>query len=183
VLTGRVSPSGRTPITWPRAVGQIPLFYGHRSGGRPENSADRYTSKYLDVANSPLFPFGYGLTYGRVSYANPRVAPAIVTSADIVDISVDVTNDGPRAVEETVFMFIRDPVASVARPLLELKGVTKLALEPDATATARFQLPVTDLRFFGIDLEPLLEAGEIEVLVGPCADPSQLLAAQLMIRA
>ena len=183
VLTGRVSPSGRTPITWPRALGQIPLFYGHRAGGRPENPADRYTSKYLDVANSPLFPFGFGLTYGLVSYANLRVGPAGVTSADVIEISVDVTNEGPRAAEETVFLFVRDRVASVARPLLELKGVTKVALDPGTTATARLRLPATDLRFLGVDLVPVLEAGEIEVLVGPCADPSQLLAARLIIRA
>jgi beta-glucosidase len=183
VLTGRMSPSGRTPITWPRALGQIPLFYGHRSGGRPENSADRFTSKYLDVPNSPLFPFGFGLTYGRIEYANLRVTPSTATSRDVIEISVDVTNEGSRAAEETVFLFVRDRVASVARPLLELKGVTKIALAPGATAAARLQLPAMDLRFLGIDLEPVLEAGEIEVLVGPCADPSQLLAAQLIIRA
>ena len=183
VLTGRVSPSGRTPITWPRALGQIPLFYGHRSGGRPENPADKYTSKYLDLASSPLFPFGFGLTYGRVSYANLRITPASVTSGGVIEISVDVTNEGPRAAEETVFLFVRDPVASVARPLLELKGVAKVALQPGATVTARLQLPAIDLGFLGLDLEPVLEGGEIEIFVGPYADASQLLAARLTIRA
>jgi len=175
VLAGRVAPSGRTPITWPRAIGQIPLFYAQRSGGRPEKPADRFTSKYLDVANSPLFPFGFGLTYGRIAYANLQVTPASVAAEDDIEISVDVTNEGARAVEETVFLFVRDRVASVARPLLELKGATKVAVEPGATAT--------ELRFLGVDLEPVLESGEIEILVGPCADPTQLLWSPIAVRA
>ena len=182
VLTGRVSPSGRTPITWPRANGQIPLFYSQRSGGRPENPADRYTSKYLDVASSPLVPFGFGLTYGRVRYANLRVTPTDVTARDTVDVSIDVTNDATRAAEETVFLFVRDRVASVARPVLELKGVTKVVLEAGATATARFRLPVTALGFLGLDLEPVLEPGEVDILVGPDADPARLVSARLLLR-
>jgi len=182
VLTGRVSPSGRTPITWPRANGQIPLFYSQRSGGRPENPADRYTSKYLDVASSPLVPFGFGLTYGRVRYANLRVTPTDVTARDTVDVSIDVTNDATRAAEETVFLFVRDRVASVARPVLELKGVTKVVLEAGATATACFRLPVTALGFLGLDLEPVLEPGEIDILVGPDADPARLVSARLLLR-
>jgi len=182
VLTGRVSPSGRMPITWPRSIGQIPLFYGHRSGGRPENPADRYTSKYLDVANSPLVPFGFGLTYGRARYANLRVTPTDVTARDVVDVGIDVTNDATRAAEETVFLFVRDRVASVARPLLELKDVTKIVLDPGATATARFRLPATALGFLGLDLEPVLEPGEIEILVGPDADPARLVSARLVLR-
>ena len=182
VLTGRVSPSGRTAITWPRALGQIPLFYAQRSGGRPENPADRYTSKYLDVANSPLFPFGFGLTYGRMSYANLRVTPANVTAGDVMKISVDITNEGPRAAEETVFLFVRDRVASVARPLLELKGVTKIALDAGAKGTARLELPATELEFLGLDLRPVLEAGEIDLLVGPCADPTRLLSFRATLR-
>ena len=182
VLTGRTSPSGRTPITWPRALGQIPLFYGQRSGGRPENQADRFTSKYLDAPNSPLFPFGFGVTYGRVSYANLRATPASATAGDVIEVSVEVTNEGPRAAEETVFLFVRDRVASVARPLLELKGVTKASLDPGATATARLRLPAADLRFLGVDLEPVLEAGEIEILVGPWADPAVLLSSRITLR-
>ena len=182
VLTGRVSPSGRTPITWPRANGQIPLFYSQRSGGRPENPADRYTSKYLDVASSPLVSFGFGLTYGRVRYANLRVTPTDVTARDTVDVSIDVTNDATRTAEETVFLFVRDRVASVARPVLELKGVTKVVLEAGATATARFRLPVTALGFLGLDLEPVLEPGEIDIFVGPDADPARLVSARLLLR-
>jgi beta-glucosidase len=183
VLTGRVSPSGRTPVTWPRALGQIPLFYSQRNSGRPENPQDHFTSKYLDSPSSPLIPFGAGLTYGRFVYANLCVTPESAREDDVIEVSVDVTNEGARAAEETVFLFVRDRVASVSRPTLELKGVTKIALEPGATGTARLALPVAELRFLGVDLEPVLEAGEIEIRVGPCADAAHLLSARLVLRA
>ena len=182
VLTGRVSPSGRTPITWPRALGQIPLFYGQRNSGRPENPQDRFTSKYLDTPNSPLFPFGFGLTYGHFAYTNLRVTPASAAVGDLIEVAVDVTNAGAREAEETVFLFVRDRVASVARPVLELKGVTKIVLEPGGRGTARLQLPAAELRFLGLDLRPVFEPGEIEILIGPCADPGQLISARLMLR-
>jgi len=105
-----------------------------------------------------------------------------VTARDTVDVSIDVTNDATRAAEETVFLFVRDRVASVARPVLELKGVTKVVLEARATATARFRLPVTALGFLGLDLEPVLEPGEIDILVGPDADPARLVSARLLLR-
>ncbi|HUL83226.1 MAG TPA: glycoside hydrolase family 3 N-terminal domain-containing protein [Gammaproteobacteria bacterium] len=183
VLTGRVSPSGRTPISWPRAIGQMPVFASQRASGRPENATDRFTSKYLDLPTSPLFPLGFGLTYGRCSYANLRVAPENASGADVIEVSVDVTNDGAHAAVETVFLFVRDRVATVVRPMLELKGVTKIALQPAETGTARLQLPVTELRFFGLDLRLVLESGEIEILVGPYADPTRLVSSRLTIRA
>jgi beta-glucosidase len=182
VLTGRVSPSGRTPITWPRALGQIPIFYGQRNSGRPENPADHFTSKYLDSPSSPLIPFGFGLTYGRFTYANLTVGADTVAAEDTIEVSVDVANEGKRAAEETVFLFIRDRVACVSRPTLELKGVTKIALEPGETGAARFALPASELEFLGVDLEPMLEAGEIEILVGPSAEPAQLLSARVLLR-
>jgi beta-glucosidase len=183
VLTGRVSPSGRTPITWPRALGQIPLFYSQRSCGRPENPQDHFTSKYLDSPNAALFPFGFGLTYGRFSYANLHVSPESATGENLIEVTVDVTNAGARTAEETVFLFVRDRVASVARPILELKGVTKIVLQPGETGTARLQLPAAELRFLGLDLQPVFEPGEIDILVGPYADPAQLITSRLMLRA
>jgi beta-glucosidase len=183
VLTGRVSPSGKTPITWPRAVGQIPLFYSQRNSGRPDNPQDRFTSKYLDSPNAALFPFGFGLTYGRFSYANLRLSAPSAAEEDAIEVAVDVTNDGARAAEETAFLFVRDLVASVARPKLELKGVSKVALEPGETRTARFELPAAELRFLGLDLRPVFEAGDVEILVGPCADAAQLIATRLTLRA
>jgi beta-glucosidase len=181
VITGRVSPSGRTPVTWARAAGQIPIFFGERSGGRPANPTDRFTSKYLDVPNEPLFPFGHGLTYGRFRLANLRVTPLDVEDIDTMQIHVDVRNEGARAAQETVFLFTHDKVASVARPLLELKGFAKITLRPGETGTVKLSLRAEDLRFLGIDLEPVFEPGEVEILVGPCADRSQLLAATIRL--
>jgi beta-glucosidase len=181
IVAGRISPSGRTPVTWPRAVGQVPIFYSERPSGRPANPKDRYTSKYLDVPNEPLFAFGYGLTYGRFVLSNLRVSPVIVEDTDTVQIQVDVHNEGARAAQETVFLFTHDKVASVARPLLELKGFAKIDLRPGASGTVSLSLRAMDLRFLGLDLEPVFEPGEVEILVGPCADRSRLLAASIQL--
>jgi beta-glucosidase len=176
VLTGRVSPSGRTPMSWPRAMGQIPIFFGQRPGGRPAEAKDAYTSRYIDLPNEPLFAFGHGLTFGRFSLSNLRVSPSQVTERETIEIRVDLANDGARTAEETVFLFTHDRLASVARPLLELKGFGKIVLQPGETGTVTLHLAASELRFLGLDLQPVFEAGEIEILVGPCADRSQLLA-------
>jgi len=176
VLSGQVSPSGRTPVTWPRAAGQIPIFFGERPSGRPADPKDHYTSKYLDVANDPLFPFGFGLTYGRFTLSNLRVTPAQVEDIDTMTVRVDVRNDGARSAEETVFLFTHDKLASVARPLLELRGFAKISLRANESGTVTLTLPAADLRFLGPDLRPVFEPGDVEILVGPCADRSRLLA-------
>jgi beta-glucosidase len=181
VLTGRVSPGGRTPMSWPRAVGQIPVFFGERPSGRPADRANHYTTRYIDIPNEPLFPFGYGLTYGRFELSNLRVTPDVVTETATLEVSVDVTNTGSRAAQETVFLFIHDKVASVTRPLLELKGFRKIALEPGRTGTVTLSLPATQLRFPGRDLLPVFEPGEVEIFVGPCADRSQLLETSIQL--
>jgi beta-glucosidase len=181
VLTGSRSPSGRTPVTWARAAGQVPIFFGERPGGRPFNPNDRFTSKYLDVSNEPLFPFGFGLTYGRFALSNLRVSPGSVGENETVKILVDVANSGSREAEETVFLFTHDKLASVARPLLELKGFGKITLPAGGSGTVEMSLQTSDLRFLGADLEPVFEAGEVEILVGPCADRSQLLAATIQL--
>jgi beta-glucosidase len=181
VVSGRISPSGRTPVTWPRALGQVPIFYGLRPGGRPEDAHDRFTSKYLDVPNSPQFPFGHGLSYGRFTFANLRVAPQLAGEADRIEARVDVTNSGRQSAEETVFLFTRDPVASVTRPLLELQAFAKIVLAPGESGTVTLGMPAAQLRFAGADLAPIFEAGELEVLVGPAADRSRLLAAKIRL--
>ena len=175
VVLGRTSPSARTPMSWPRAIGQIPLFYSERPSGRPFNPKDHFTTKYMDVANDPLYPFGHGLTYGRFTSTNLVVTPDRVSATGAIEARVDVTNEGPHAAEETVFLFIHDKVASVTRPVLELKGVGKATLRPGETQTVRITVPATDLRFPGRDLAPVFEPGEVEVLVGPRADRSELL--------
>ena len=181
VVTGLVSPSGRTPVSWARAEGQVPIFFGERPSGRPADPKDHYTSKYLDVPNEPLFPFGFGLTYGSFVLSNLRVTPVEVEEHDNIKILVDVRNDGPGAAQETVFLFTRDKLASVARPLLELKGFVKIDLRPGESATVALSLNAWDTRFLGMDLEPVYEPGELEVLVGPCADRSKLLSASVRL--
>jgi beta-glucosidase len=181
VVFGRVSPSGRTPVSWPRAMGQIPIFFGQRPTGRPADPGDHFTSKYLDVANGPLFPFGFGLTYGKFAYSNLRVPQGAVTLRDTLFVRVDVHNAGDRAGEETVFLFVHDRLSSVARPLLELRGFGKIRLAPRESGVVTLVLPAAELRFLGPDLEPAFEPGEVEILVGPCADRSQLLAAAIRL--
>ena len=175
IVTGKVSPSGRTPVSWPRALGQVPIFFGERPTGRPADPIDHFTSKFLDVANDPLFTFGHGLTYGRFVLSNLRVTPHAVCEKDSIEVEVDVRNDGAHEAEETVFLFTRDPLASVARPLLELKGVGKIRLRPHATGTVKMQLAAAELKFLGLNLQPVFEPGEVQILVGPCADRAQLL--------
>ena len=181
VVTGRISPSGRTPVTWARATGQIPIFFGQRPSGRPADPKDRFTSKYLDAPNEPLFAFGHGLTYGNFTLSNLRVAPQQVRERERIEVRVDVTNDGARAAEETVFLFTHDMLASISRELLELKGFGKIALQPGQTGTVTLILPATELRFLGIDLVSVFEPGEVEILVGPCADRFQLLKSRVQL--
>jgi beta-glucosidase len=181
VVTGRVSPSGRTPVTWARVGGQIPIFFGQRPSGRPADPKDPFTSKYLDAPNEPLFAFGHGLTYGRFVFSNLRVTPERVREGDTIEVQIDVVNVGARAAEETVFLFAHDRVASVARALLELKGFGKIALSPGERGTVALRLPVAQLRFLGIDLRPVFEPGEVEILAGPCADRSQLLKTSIYL--
>ena len=181
VITGRHSPSGRTPMTWPRAMGQVPVFFSERPGGRPFDSNDRFTSKYLDVANEPLFPFGFGLTYGRFELANLRLSSGAIGINDTLTVRVDVANRGARDAQETVFLFTHDKLASVSRPKLELKGFAKISLPPGASGTVTLALRGAELRFLGMDLEPVFEPGEVEILVGPCADRAQLLTATIQL--
>jgi beta-glucosidase len=182
LLTGRSSPSGRTPVTWPRDAGQVPIFFSERPSGRPFNAGDRFTSKYLDVANEPLFPFGFGLTYGRFVLSNLRLSSQTVAENDTLEVRVDVANLGSREAQETVFLFTHDKVASVARPVLELKGFGKISLPPGESGTVAISLQCSELCFLGMDLESVFEPGEVEILVGPCADRAQLLAASVELR-
>jgi beta-glucosidase len=183
ILCGRVSPSGRTPMTWPRAVGQIPIFFGQRPGGRPADPNIHYTSKYLDVPNEPMFPFGHGLTYGRFTLSNLRVTPHDARLGDTIEVRVDVANNGARTAQETVFLFTHDRIASVARPVLELKGFGKIDLRPGESGTVTLHLPASALQFLGLDLRPVFEPGEVEILVGPCANRAQLLVQSIQLSA
>ncbi|MGH6847949.1 MAG: glycoside hydrolase family 3 N-terminal domain-containing protein [Methylocella sp.] len=176
VLTGKFNPTGRLPVTWPRDVGQVPIFFAARPSGRPANPDDHYTSKYLDMPVEPLFFFGHGLSYSRFTLTNLRASNAEFKRGDELTIEVDVMNDGPAAGEATVFLFARDMVASVARPVLELRGVGKIVLCPGEGGTVRFKLAALALTFPGRDLKPVFEPGEFLLFAGQNADPRELLS-------
>ncbi|HLW24462.1 MAG TPA: glycoside hydrolase family 3 N-terminal domain-containing protein [Steroidobacteraceae bacterium] len=179
VLTGRSSPTGRTVMSWPRAAGQIPIFFGQRRGGRPTQAGERFTSRYLDLPAEPLFPFGHGLGFGCCRLERLRVSAPTLRREESLEVAVEVVHERGRAIEETLFLFVRDPVASVARPALELRGFGKIHLAPGESGTVTFTLRGRELCFLGPDLEPVYEAGTLEVLVGPCADASRLLATRI----
>jgi beta-glucosidase len=175
VLTGRVSPSGRTPMSWPRAIGQVPIWFGQRPTGRPMHSDNYYTSKYHDVDNTPLFAFGHGLTYGRFHFDELQVKPRRVRERGTLTISVALRNIGEHEAEETVFLFVRHKLSRITRPVLELKGYAKLRLKPGVAGAVKLTLRAAELRCLGPDLQPRFETGEVEIFVGPSADPTGLL--------
>ncbi len=181
VITGRWNPSARLPVSWPHDVGQIPVFYARLPTGRPYDAEFRYSSKYLDMANEPLFPFGHGLSYTRFAYRNLKVSPHKLMPGDELTVEVEVVNEGERAGEETVLLFVRDLVASVSRPVLELKGFAKCLLSPGSSETVRLTLSTDELKFLGPDLKPRLEAGVFEIFVGPSADADGLLKAHVTL--
>jgi beta-glucosidase len=185
VLFGTVSPSGRTPVSWPSAMGQIPIYFGQRSTGRAPDPADHYTSRYLDAPNEPLFPFGHGLTYGRFVLSNLRVPQVDVNESDTLIVRVDVRNEGARSAEETVFLFVHHQVSRVVRPLLELKAFGKIRLGAGESGMVSLVVPAMELRVLGPgpDLRPEFETGDVQILVGPCADRRQLLLATIRLTA
>jgi beta-glucosidase len=183
VLSGRWNPTGRLPVSWPVELGQVPIFYAQRPTGRPPDPAVHYSSKYLDLPVEPLFPFGHGLSYARFGLSGLRTSASELRPGEAITIECDVVNEGPAAGEETVLLFVRDPVASVARPLLELKGMAKVALEPRRGDIARFMLRAEDLTFLGVDLTPRLEPGVFELLVGRSAAHAQLLRTSVRLLA
>ena len=168
VLFGAYNPSGKLTMTFPRNVGQIPLYYNLRNTGRP-NGGDtfrKFRSNYLDVPNSPLYPFGYGLSYTTFEYGNLALDTEKLTRAGEITISADVTNSGEFDGEEVVQLYVRDMVASVTRPLRELKGFRKIMVEKGATRKVTFTLTANDLAFFNHDLEFVAEPGAFQVFVG-----------------
>jgi beta-glucosidase len=175
VLTGRFNPSGKLPVSWPRDVGQTPIFYSQRQTGRPTQAGVKYTSSYLDAPATPQFAFGHGLSYSRFAVSDLRCNPSSVKAGGHVEASVTVRNDSGADGEATLFLFVRDPVASVARPLLELKGVRKIVLAAGRSSEVTWRLPVEALSFIGLGLKAVLEPGRFEIYVGPSADPAELL--------
>ena len=161
-LAGTVNPGGKLPISFPRSVGQLPVFYGHKvSGGR-----SHWHGEYVDGATSPLYPFGHGLSYTTFALVDPAVLTPTAGPDDTVTVSVSITNSGQLAGEEVIQVYVRDLHASVTRPVLELKSFVRIAVDAGASKSVRFDIPVAQLGFYDADLDYVVEAGEIEVFVG-----------------
>jgi beta-glucosidase len=183
ILTGRANPSGRLPVSWPVHVGQVPIWYARRPTGRPADPRLSYTSKYIDLPVDPLFPFGHGLSYTRFLFSDLRVDPEELWPGESLTVEVAVTNAGEVEGEETVLLFLRDPFASIARPMLELKEFAKVLIPPGARKTVRFTLAAETFAFLGPDLVLRLEPGIFEIYVGPNAAREVLLEASVRLLA
>ena len=170
VLFGDVNPSGKLSATFPRNVGQIPIYYSHKNTGRPLGDDSKwfqkFRSNYLDVLNSPLFPFGYGLSYTTFQYGDIKLSKNILTHSDKITASVEVKNTGNFDGEEVVQLYIHDKVGSVTRPVKELKGFEKIMLKKGESKMVSFTISVNDLKFYDNNLNYKAEAGEFELMIG-----------------
>ena len=168
VLFGAVNPSGKLSATFPRSVGQIPLYYNHLNTGRPWNGKEdtKFKSNYLDESNDPLYPFGYGLSYTTFGYSDIKVSKSELTSGETLIASIIVTNTGKYEGEETVQLYVGDPVASISRPVRELKGFQKVALKPGEQKEITFDVTDESLKFYNTDLKYDWEQGEFVVSIG-----------------
>lgn len=187
VLTGKAAPAGRLPVSFPRTVGQIPLYYNQRNTGRPpskdmlgvplgtpEDPKD-YVSTYLDADFTPQYPFGYGLTYSRIEYQDLKLSSGKLHPGEKLSVRVQVKNTGQYPVDEVVQLYIRDRVASLTRPVKELKGFQRIALPPGESREVSFSLSEADLAFWNIDMKFTAEAGLFEVMVGRSSADEDLL--------
>jgi beta-glucosidase len=177
VLFGDVNPGGKLPVTFPRAVGQEPLYYNHMNTGRPPDANNKYSSKYLDVPWTPLFAFGYGLSYTQFQLSNLRLSQRTIRPDGRLTVSVDVTNTGKRAGDEVVQLYIRDVAASVTRPVRELKGFQRVTLRPGEKRMVEFTLTPALLGLYNREMRFVVEPGDFKVMVGTSsADEHELVA-------
>ncbi|MCP1467547.1 beta-glucosidase BglX [Pseudomonas sp. S3E17] len=166
ILFGDVNPSGKLPITFPRSVGQIPLYYAHKNTGRPPSGDGHYASAYIDEHWTPLYPFGFGLSYTSFSYSAPRLSTERLASTQVLSVAVTVTNTGARPGEEIVQLYLRDDVASVTRPVRQLRGFRKVQLAPGEARELTFTLDQADFALLDSNFSPVIEAGTFTVFVG-----------------
>lgn len=166
ILFGDRNPSGRLPVSYPRSVGQVPLYYNDLPSGRPHLPENRFTYGYYDEAVTPLFPFGWGLSYTTFAYSNLRFARNEVMASEDMEVRVTVSNRGTRSGEEVVQLYIRDVSASRSRPIRELKAFTRVALEAGEEREVTLRVPVRDLGFHTEDGTYVVEPGTFRVWVG-----------------
>lgn len=173
ILFGAANPSGKLTASWPRAEGQIPVYYAHKSTGRPATGAgttqyhEPFRSTYLDEPNAPLFSFGEGLSYSHFEYRGLEVHTPAVPADGTLKVSAVIKNTGARAGVEVAQLYVRDKIGSVTRPVKELKGFQRVALEPGEERTVEFEVPVAELGFHGLASTYGVEAGEFRVWIGP----------------
>jgi beta-glucosidase len=163
VLFGTVNPGGKLPMTFPRTVGQVPIYYNHTKTGRPPDAANKYTSKYLDAPWTPLYPFGHGLSYTEFRLSNLRLDANRIAPDGRVTVSVDVENIGSRDGDEVVQVYVTDVVRSVTPPLQELKGFQRLRLRPGERRTVTFALTPDSFGFYNRELQWVVEPGEFTI--------------------
>ncbi len=166
VLFGDYNPSGKLPVTFPRTVGQVPIYYNHKNTGRPGDLKNHYTSKYLDLPLTPLYPFGFGLSYTTFEYNDFKLSTNKITNEDSIIVSVKVKNTGNYDGEEVVQLYVQDLVGSVTRPVKELKGFEKIMLKRGEEKTVDFTIHEKDLRFTAADMKFKSEPGLFKVFVG-----------------
>lgn len=169
VLFGTVNPGGKLTMTFPKSVGQIPLYYAHKNTGRPLKEGkwfEKFRSNYLDVDNDPLYPFGYGLSYTSFEYSPVTLSKSVIGMKEQLTASVQVTNTGLWPGSEVVQLYVRDLVGSVTRPVKELKGFEKIYLQPNESQVVSFTIAPEMLRFYNADLQFVVEPGDFDVMVG-----------------
>ncbi|ANE51042.1 beta-glucosidase BglX [Flavisolibacter tropicus] len=168
VLFGNYNPSGKLTMTFPRNVGQVPIYYNHKTTGRPQQGKEfqKFRSNYLDVSNDPLYPFGYGLSYTTFSYSDIKLSSKEMTAAQSIRATVTVTNTGNYDGEEVVQFYIYDQVASVTQPVKKLKGFQKIALKKGESKVVSFTITAEELKFFNTALKWIAEPGEFKVYIG-----------------
>ena len=183
VLFGDVNPSGKLTMTFPKNVGQIPLFYNHKNTGRPLQEGkwfEKFRSNYLDVDNEPLYPFGYGLSYTTFQYSDIALSASAMGQDGSITAAVTVTNTGKRDGAEVVQLYIRDLVGSITRPVKELKGFEKIFLKAGESKTVTFKITPELLRFYDYDLKQVAEPGDFDVMIG--GDSRNVRSARLTLK-
>lgn len=170
VLFGDYNPGGKLPATFPRATGQVPIYYSHKNTGRPASRENKYTSKYIDLPWTPLYPFGHGLSYTTFTVSAPRLDKTTLRSGDSLHVDVDVTNTGSVAGDEVVQLYVRDDVASVTRPVKELRGFRRVSVQPGQMTIVRFVLSDRDLAFYDATMRRVIEPGRFTVFVGSSSE-------------
>jgi beta-glucosidase len=166
VLFGDTNPGGKLPVTFPRSVGQEPFYYNHMNTGRPADASNKYTSKYLDVPWTPLFPFGYGLSYTQFRLSNLQTSAKTIRPDGRLTVNVEVENTGPRTGDEVVELYMRDVAASVTRPVKELKGFQRVTLRAGEKRRLEFTLTPELLGFYNREMQFVVEPGDFQLMVG-----------------